>query len=413
MLAGAALVWWAVPPAVQVAEVEERQVVATLIVAGAVEPATEVGLASEVAGRVVEVLVEVGDPVERGQPMVVLDDEDRRLELGLAEASVSEAKARLEGISDGGAQGAQAELDQALVEEAAAVEEYERARKLWRAGVGTRGEVDERQRRMEIAGAQARRARVANRESQPGGSEQAQAQAALERAEQQRRRAALMLEKTTLYAPGSGVVLNREVEVGTVVQPGEPVARVGWLDPVEVRVDPDEREIANLEVGQAAAVVADAFPDRPVAAQVVRVDPTVDPAAGTVAVWLRIDEGAQVDRWRSRMTVTAEIETARGDKEGVVVPRAAVRGLDEDAPFVLRLHQRRARRVELDVGISSDSYVEVLEGLHPGDLVIVDDQVEPGDRIRQGDRFDVPETQDQIEDSPRFGPPALARQGAL
>ncbi len=405
-----ALVVWATPRAVSVAEVQERQIVATLVATGFVEPVARVPLAAEVVGQVREVAVEEGDEVEAGQLLVELDDEESRLSVMQARAAVDEAQARLSSVVDQGAPTALQELNQAMLNLEAAEEEYQRAQTLVEEGVGTEAEADERRRQVEQARTAVNRAQTQYRQTADGGSTHDEAVAQLERARAELELARYRRQQHLVYAPSAGIILNRDVEEGSTIQAGEALVILAPADPVDIRLSPDERELAYLDVGQPAHVVADAFRDQPFMARVRRIDPTVDPEAGTVSVILRVDDKPQF--LRPDMTVSVEVETARSEEDSLVVPRAAVRDLVEGEPYILRIQERRAQRVAVAVGLSDDRFVEIEEGLQAGDVVIVDEDVEPGDRVRRGDEFDVPDDPDEAAPSPGLPGPPRAQGGS-
>ena len=405
-----ALVVWATPRAVSVAEVQERQIVATLVATGFVEPVARVPLAAEVVGQVREVAVEEGDEVEAGQLLVELDDEESRLSVMQARAAVDEAQARLSSVVDQGAPTALQELNQAMLNLEAAEEEYQRAQTLVEEGVGTEAEADERRRQVEQARTAVNRAQTQYLQTADGGSTHDEAVAQLERARAELELARYRRQQHLVYAPSAGIILNRDVEEGSTVQAGEPLVILAPSEPVDIRLSPDERELAYLDVGQPAHVVADAFRDQPFMARVRRIDPTVDPEAGTVSVILRVDDKPQF--LRPDMTVSVEVETARSEEDSLVVPRAAVRDLVEGEPYILRIQERRAQRVAVAVGLSDDRFVEIEEGLQAGDLLIVDEDVEPGDRVRRGDEFDVPDDPDEAAPSPGLPGPPRAQGGS-
>jgi HlyD family secretion protein len=392
-----------VPPAVPVADVEQRQVVSTLLATGFVEPVARIPLASEVVGQVRHVNVEEGDQVETGQMLVELVDEESRLSVAQADAAVDEARARLSAVVDQGAPTALQDVHQATLNLEAAQEEYERARQMVDDGVGTEAEVDERRRQVDQARTEVNRAQTRYRETADGGSSHDEAVAQLERAQAELDLARYRREQHRIVAPEAGVVLERNVEEGSTAQSGEPLIVVAPVEPVDIRLAPDERELANLEVGQPAQALADAFDERSFEARVHRIDPSVDPEAGTITAILRVNDGP--DYLRPDMTVTVEVETGRSDQDSLVVPRAAVRDFVDGDPYVLLLEGRRARRAPVTVGLSDERFVEITDGLEAADLVIIDEGVESGDRVRRGDEFHVPDDPDEAGEPPGLPEP--------
>ena len=90
--------------------------------------------------------------------------------------------------------------------------------------------------------------------------------------------------------------------------------------PLEVRIQPDESNLAFLRLGQRALISAEAFPDQRVDAAVGRIAPSIDPMRGTVEVDLVIDDESDL---RPDMTVTVEIEVGRAESPRTVRPGGA------------------------------------------------------------------------------------------
>ncbi len=385
------VVQWLVPTAVEMAEVEEREIVETLVTTGFIEPASRTMLAAEVPAQVEAVTIEQGDAIEEGEALVLLDDTEGRLALEQAEAAVREARARLSAVVDQGAPTALEDVEQASLALEAAEEEYERALQLFEAGIITRAEVDERRREVRRARSQLERAQTVYRETGVDGSAYDEAAAMLERADAERELARFRLERYTLRAPADATVLNVEVETGAVVQAGEPIVVIAE-GPIDIRVTPDERELRALQPGQQALVVADAYPEQRFRATVRKIAPAVDPERATITVYLRVEDPPGF--LRADMTVIADIEVGRRD-EGLVIPRVSVRDMTRDRAWVLQIEEGRARRVEVDVGLVDDRYVEITAGLQKGDKVVAATDVQPGDRIRSGPDYVVPQPDEE------------------
>ena len=384
------VVRWLVPTAVEVAQAEEREIVETLVTTGFVEPASRTALAAEVSAQVQEVAVEEGDAVEQGQPLVLLDDTQGQLALEQADAAVREAQARLSGVVEQGAPTALEDVEQAALALQAAEEEYARAQQLFEAGVITGAEVDERRREVDRARSNLQRAQTVYQEMGVDGSTYDEAAAMLERADAERELARFELERYTVSAPVDATVLNVEVEPGNTVPAGEPVVVLAE-GPIDIRITPDERELRALHSNQRALVVADAYPEQTFLARIHRIAPSVDPERATLTAYLRVEEPPGF--LRADMTVTADIEVDR-NPQALVVPRVSVRDLASGTPWVLQIEDGRAQRVNIDVGLVDDRYVEVTDGLAAHDEVVAATDVEPGDRVRSGEDYDVPEDED-------------------
>jgi HlyD family secretion protein len=144
---------------------------------------------------------------------------------------------------------------------------------------------------------------------------------------------------------------------------------------------PDERNLASLAVGQRAVASADAFPERSFPARVSYISPAVDATQGTIEVRLAMDSVPPY--LRPDMTVSVEIEVARVDR-ALVIPLDAVRDPQSPDAWVLVRRDGRARRQPVRLGARGDRFVQVLEGLREGEIVLQPGlrRLEPGSRVR-------------------------------
>lgn len=365
---------------VEVVQPVRRELVQSLVVTGRVLAPSRIEIGTLTSGNVVEVLVDEGDVVRRGQLLLRLDEAEERAAVEQARAAVEEAKARLERLRTVGLPQADAGLAQAAAEYEQARKQWERYRSLHAQGALSDSSLDEAQRRLEAAEAQRRRAAVEKQGLASGGAEMRVAAAAVANAEATLSLAEARLARTQLLAPADGVVLLRDVEPGDAVQPGRELLAVGAAGKTEIEIEPDERNLAQLEVGQQALVSADAFPDRRFRAEVIRIAPSVDERRGIVAVRLAVPEPPPY--LRPDMTVSADLQVAR-KAEALVLPVEAVRDLGTDAPWALVAEDGHAVRRPLRLGLRGERHVEVVEGIGADARVIPGDaDVQPGARVR-------------------------------
>ena len=246
-------------------------------VSGYVE-ATEVKVASEVGGRVLERLVDEGDRVEVGQVVVRLDTRDTELALARLAAERDQAQAqlrlllagaRVEDIRQAEAQvaSADAQIKAAEVELASATADYERFASLVASSSGSEKQRDDAATRRDLAAARleaARQAWAAARETL------ARLRAGARREELDAARARVagvdaqiaMLEKSrddaTVTSPLAGVVTTKLVDSGELVAPRAPLVVVTDLDRAWANVYVDEPLVPRLTIGQTATLVTDA-----------------------------------------------------------------------------------------------------------------------------------------------------------
>jgi HlyD family secretion protein len=236
---------------------------------GIIEPATrEVKLAGEVPGLVAAVLVEEGQFVEAGAPLIQLVAEVQQASVAAAEAEVEGARAQLNRAVRGPRSSEVAELSaQSSSSRAAALQAgdlMERNRPLFEQGVVTAEEFDRLKRTSEqaAASADAADARLKTLRAGTRAEDIAASRAQLKAAEARLQSAQVELARRTVRAPSAGELLQIKIRPGEYYQPGgaEPLAILGDTRTLRVRLDVDERDIAKLKPGQRAQIQASAFP---------------------------------------------------------------------------------------------------------------------------------------------------------
>jgi HlyD family secretion protein len=189
------------------------------------------------------------------------------------------------------------------------------------------------------------------------------------------------LDQAVLRSPAAGRVLLRAVEPGQIVQPGRALLALGVDGPVELVALVDERFIGQLQTGQAAGVVADAFPRQAFDARVHRLAPAVDPQRGALDVRLRLPTPPPAFL-REDMTLSVEVLTGQRASARVLPLRVLRGAANGDRAEVLVAEDGRARVRPLKLGLRALDRVEVLEGLADGDAVLADSTLAEGSRVR-------------------------------
>ena len=397
LLAGA-LAWWATrAPTVPALILHVAPMVRTLQFSGRVATLSRVDLGSTLTGRVLEVAVAAGDRVKQGDVLVRLESEELRAALAQAQAGERQAAARLAGLRStgrGSAQATNAQADSVLV---AAQADLRRTQDLVAQGFLSAARLDEAQRAASVARAQQAAARAQSAANAEQGTDVAQAQAQLSLDASATAAARARLTQTVLSAPADAQVLARLVEPGQIVQPGRALLSLALAGPLQLVAQVDERYVEQLQVGQVASVVADAYPEQRFAARVLSIAPVVDAQRGAIEVKFSLAPPAP-GFLREDMTLSVEVETARRDA-ALVVPAAALRGSEIATPsarayavmsatlsaptavvLVERDGRAEGRRVRL--GLRTLDAAEVLEGLAAGDTVLLGGTLEPGSRVR-------------------------------
>ena len=245
---------------VEVAKAERRAIAASYANTATLEPRAESQVVAKTSGVALAVLVEEGQSVKAGQPLVRLDPDRPRLAVAQAQAQMSKLE-----------------------------NNYARAQRLVGQQMISANDLDEIKFNLANARAQYNSAR-------------------------------LELDYTTVVAPISGVVASRDIKPGNFVQINSPIIRIVDGSRLEATLNVPEREIAKLKPGQKVELTADALPGKTFAGVVARVSPVVDTGKGTFRVVAAFDgvDGLQAGMF-SRLSINYD---QRAD--ALVVPRTAL-----------------------------------------------------------------------------------------
>lgn len=345
-------------PAVTVVRATPRDFVETLLVTGTLVAREQVLVAPEISGqRILEVLVEEGDTVTKGQVLARLVSTNLDAQLAQNSASTDRATAAV----------AQAEsaIAEAKANMARADAALERAARLRKTGTLAQSVYDDR-----LAAAQSTRAKFA---SAGDGLKVAKAEVAQLKA--QRRELEWRRRNTLVRAPADGIVSSRDARIGALASGGEqPMFQIIRNGEIELDGEATAEQLARIRLGQKATVSATGLQD--VTGSVRLIAPALDPATrlGRVRITLPSRAGLRIGAFAS-----ARIFTATG--RGLSVPQSAIM-YDGNLRFVLIVDQGTVRRREIQTGLEHNGHVEVRRGLETDAIVIA----KSGTFLRDGDQ---------------------------
>jgi HlyD family secretion protein len=364
---------------VDVIDVQSRPLLRTLRFSARVAALSRVDIGATITGRVAEVTVREGAQVSQGARLIRLEPDELRAALAQASASERQAQARLDGLRSTGRSAANAAFEQATATRRAAESDLERQQALVVQDFVSPSRVDDARRAVDVARAQQDSARAQVQAIADSGTDVAQAQAQLALARAATAAARVRLQQADIVAPTDARVLTRLVEPGQIVQPGKALMTLALAGPTLLVAQVDERFLDQLQIGQPALVVADAFPSRPFKAHVYSIAPAVDAQRGAVEVKLTLD-GDPPAFLREDMTLSVDVETGRRER-ALVVPLSALRGSGE-ADSVLVAVDGRAQERKVRLGLRTLEAAEVTDGLAAGERVLVRGTAAVGARVR-------------------------------
>jgi RND family efflux transporter MFP subunit len=352
---------------------------AVLNASGYVTARRRATVSSKVTGKVVEVNVEEGTTVRRGQVLARLDDAQARAALALAESQLASAQ---RGMTETEVRLREAELT------------VKRRRQLAKEGVIGQADLDTAE-----AEADSLRARI---------------EVAKQEVEVAERLVTIRqtdLTDMVVRAPFDGVAISKDAQPGEMVSPisaGGGFTRTGIstivdMSSLEIEVDVSEAYINRVSDGQPVTAVLDAYPDWRIPARVITTVPTADRQKATVLVRIAFgpSTGSGSPRAESRgekldprilpdMGVKVAFHDAKSAREPagngpaaaprarLLVPKAAVRQADgRDIVFVLK--DDRVERRAVRVGTAEGDRVEIVSGVTAGERVVIEGPAELAD----------------------------------
>jgi HlyD family secretion protein len=367
-------------PSVSVDRVARGSIVETVVASGNVLTPFRVNIATQIVGTVTAVQVDEGATVSEGQPLIRLDDRELRANLTQAKDAVAQAEARVAQLDK---QTLPAAVEAQMQAKATLLNEqktFNRTADLANRGVATLQALDDAQKTLDIARAQLRADDLAVYSASPNGSDYILAQSASHQASAALRTATARLGYAEIAAPRAGVLMARNVESGTVAQPGVTLMVLAPAGDTQLEVQIDERNLGKLRLGQRALASADAYPQRKFSAIVAYINPGVDITRGSVLV--KLDVAKPPDFLLQDMTVSVDIEVGRSDK-ALALPARAIHDAISTTPWIMGIREGRAVKIPVTLGLRGDAAMEVKSGVSDDEVAIpVASNVAVGQRVR-------------------------------
>ncbi|CAN5348907.1 efflux RND transporter periplasmic adaptor subunit [soil metagenome] len=391
---------------VRMEPVTRRDLVSTVTASGRIDPQRKVDISADISGRVIDLAVQEGQTVNRGDLLLRIDPTTAEAQVRRAQAAVAQAQASA------------AQVRSSLLQAQADAQRSEQLAKSEDDLIAP-AELEQVRTAVATTRAQYEAARFGVSQAQAALSESRDA-----------------LSKTTIYAPMAGRVTRLNIDegetvvVGTMNNPGSLLLTIADLAVMEAVVEVDETDVPAISIGDSAIVRIDAFPDREFAGRVARIansslqNPSaasgVQAAGSAAAQSVDFEVGITLTNpppnLRPDLSATADIVTAkRAEVLAIPLISLTVRdstgakldaGSDDeedggaDAPptrtipeveGVFRVRGGKAEFTPVEVGITGDSYFEVLRGLQPGDTVVSGTyqairELEEGEQVRSEEK---------------------------
>ncbi len=303
-------------------------------------PAVEIRLKTEIQGRVLERPAQLGQSIKKGDLLVALGTADLEISLAMKKIQLDAGLARTKA-------GYTQKLDIANLEG-----EILKITEMQEFGQSSASELEKRKRDLEKLEIWLRREKIDRMET-------------LELLEHQIKQLQAQIEKSKIRAPFDGLVTELLVIPGDIIFPGNTVGRLISHNRI-VHLTLSEEDFENVEKGQEVTMRFASYPNQPIRGEVTFLAPTADPDQKNRLVFLKAD--APPELLVSGLTGEAVLIKAR--REGTtLVPRRSLIG---NRVYVISDNQVEIRKVRSGfVGLNK---AEILEGLEPGEWVVLEEQ---------------------------------------
>lgn len=320
--------------AVKVATVGNEDIVPSLTFNGSIEGSTAATVSAKIAGRIEQVLVEEGQAVKAGDPLVKLE----AVELANTARQAGDA------------------VKKAQISYELALNDYNRYQRLFDKGAISEQQLESVRAKLKTAEADVSSAR-ANQSS----------------AEQQ-------YGYGIITAPVDGVVANKNATIGQVVSSGAALMVVQDINQVYAVINVEQKELGSIKVGQKANITVDTYPDKVFAGTVEVVNPEAGSTSRMFRTKIKIDNvGADL-----KPGMFAKVALATGESVAVqTVPQSAV-VQKQGLYYVFTVENDKAVRKQIEIGEVTGNTIVVKSGLQTGEQVIVTgtNRIKEGDAVR-------------------------------
>jgi RND family efflux transporter MFP subunit len=347
------------PLKVSVAPVKAREITRAVQSIGTMFPFDEAVISAELEGRVLEVNADLGDNLHKGAVLVRIADEEQKyllqqneaaLRMSLERVGLKNDNDRITDILEA------SEVRRAKADLFDAEQRYKRTKSLVDQGIGSQSDFDQAQARFNSARASYDQSINTVRNLLQDIERQKAA------VELQRKK----LRDAVVYAPFAGSVKERQVSPGAYVRPNTPLFTLVKTDPIRLRLEVPERFAPWVKIGQIMDVRVEAYQDRKFEGKVWRISPTVDQTKRTFVV------EALVANPRTELKpgsyARAILPTDKTERILLVPVKSVVYLFGANKTFAVRNGNTIEAR-EVKLGDRFNDEVEILEGLHEGDIV--------------------------------------------
>ncbi len=378
--------------------IKARTITEVVSASGKIYPEFEVKISSDVSGEIVELLVQEGDSVTKGQLLLRISPETYQASLERLIANANSSKSQIANARSQVAQ-LEAQLVQMEAQLKNAQQSHNRNIQLQKDGIVSMADYQTTETQLRTAEASLKAAeaniRAAKESVKAAEFNAASAEASVKESREN-------LARTSIYAPTSGIISLLNVEkgervVGTLQMTGTEILRIANMNTMEVQVDVSENDVLRINIGDDVDIEVDAYLGKIFTGKVTEIANSAQSVLSTTStdqvtnftVTVRIDPSSYRDiknkiRFPFRPGMSASVDIKTETKEKIIsLPIQAVTtrtgNNDEEKKEVVFVYMTSdtVSMIEVKTGIQDDKYIEITQGLKGKEEIVI----EPYDAI--------------------------------
>ncbi|MBN1850372.1 MAG: efflux RND transporter periplasmic adaptor subunit [Deltaproteobacteria bacterium] len=384
---------------VEVVPVREGEIAKVVEFAGSIAAEAEVKIYPQITAMIKDIMVEIGDSVQKGDVMALLDSEELEAQFAQAKAALDVIKAKWAQMETGARPEEIAQTEDLVTKAKAALKEAEsnfnRSKEMIERGTISERQFESSEIAYTIAKADLSSAQERLKMLKEGATKEDRdaLQAQVRQAEAAVESARVRLSYARITSPFKGTISERFFEPGDLAMPGKPLFTIVQMDQVKVVISFQENQIQYLKEGLSAYVRVAAYGDHEYTGKIERISPTLNPQTRMFTAEILLDNKRRILRPGMFASVKFFIDP---HTNALLVPKEAIvfsEGIhlnnltDDDknpSGYIFIVEGETAQKREVIIGHTSGEIVEIKEGVKIGDKVVTRGlfKLKDGDRVK-------------------------------
>lgn len=203
----------------------------------------------------------------------------------------------------------------------------------------------------------------------------------LDQARNQETLATINISNTEIRAPFAGVITEKLIEVGTVINAGTPIFKIETADTFKIKTEVSETEIDFIQIGQTAYLNSDILPNQSFTGEVSKINPAANSSSHKIGIEIQINA---LPKEIKLGTIFNIILTKEKKGDAIIIPLDSLI-YQYNQTFVFRITDNKAEKTLVEPGITSGNSIEILKGLSEKDQIVTKGQ----HNLRDGDKVNI------------------------